>query len=357
VRSLALQFKPCCVELAFTLYYPDMVYSNPLIAEIDLLLIFEGGYVCAELKKEPSKALKDSLKYFVNGLAQQPVFYLYDKGRGLGEERYPNPFLISQENSALLNELKGEGREKIRSYMDLVIRERKKLFSLDNFLRLLLVYGSPSVCKGIFNSTFFQKLSKEFQLINTRYSQICKVKLLNHVDDISPSAQTGSESSTTEHIDRIVVVIASLNNEFLRQEAAKAISSYAEKLSSKEVILLCTSQSKPDAEGVKGKLKPNIQVQAKIEAVKGEQSKSIEMAWINSISELCERPCVILFVGEVPKGLLVEIAKMLEFKRPKPKLAVLTWRPRLDSIDKLMQGLELGDLTETERVELDVVEL
>jgi hypothetical protein len=335
-----------------------MVYSSPNIAEIDLLLIFEGGYVCVELKrKKTSKALKDPLKYFVNGLAQQPVFYVYDEGMSPSEERIPNPFLLSQENSDFLNELKGESREKIRSYMALVIRERKKLFSLDNFLRLLLVYGSPSVCKGIFNSTFFRKLSKEFQLVKTRYSQICKVKLLNHVDDISPSAQTGSESSTTKHINRIVMVIASLNNKFLWQKVAEAISSYAKNLSAKEVILSCTGRSKPDAEEVQKRLEHNIQVQAKIEIVEGEQSENIERAWVNSISKLCECPCVILFVGEVPKGVLVEIAKMLQSKRPKPNLAVLTWRPQLDSIDKLMQGLELGDVTETERVELDVVEL
>jgi hypothetical protein len=333
-----------------------MVYSNPLIAEIDLLLIFEGGYVCIELKRRALEALKDSLKYFVNSLAQQPVFYLCDEERDVSRGRYPNPFLISQKNSDFLNKLKKD-KEGIRSYMDIVVRGREKLFSLDNFLRLLLVYGSPNVCKGIFDSAFFRTLFNEFQLIKIRHSQICKVKLLNRVDDTSFPAQSSSESNTTEHIDRVVVVIAPLNNEFLQKEVAQAINSHAKELLVKEVIFLCTNRSEKDAEEVKNKLKLDARARIEIVNVEKEQSKNIEMAWVNSIFKLCERPCVILFVGEIPKGVLVEIAKVLEFKKPRPKLAVLTWRPQLN-IDKLMQDLEqLGDVRETEEVKLNVVEL
>lgn len=354
MRSLALQFKPCYVEPAFTLYYPDMVYSNPRIAEVDLLLIFEGGYVCVELKKKASKAPEDSLKYFVNGLAQQPVFYVYSERENFGGIQYPAPSLIPRKGLDFLDGLIG-GEGDLRSYMHLVKEERGKLFSLDNFLRLLLIYGSPSVCKSILSSTFLSKLANEFQLVNIRRLQINKVKFLDRVvaDNALSSVQTVSENNATKYVDKLIAVITILRNKTLQQRVAKAISDFV-KPSTREVILLCTGESKKDAEEVKKMLDPSVQ--ARIEVIEIKQDENVEEAWASGILKLCEHTCMILFVGEVPKGVLVKIVEMCESKEPKPRLAVLAWKPQLD-LERLMQGLKVGDVMEVEKVELNVIEL
>jgi hypothetical protein len=323
-----------------------MVYANPLIAEIDLLLILEGGYICIELKKKSSEVPQDSLKYFVNGLAQQPVFYTSkDYGKKFDGD-VSSPLLMPQKE--LLDELE---MENLRSHMELVTEGRKKMFSLDNFLRLLLVYGSPNVCESILDSKFFQKLSDEFQLVRIRRSQIKKAKSLASEDDALPSSRSAPENAVACS-ERIVAVVGMLENEFLRQKVARAIGEYA-KSSTKEVILLCTERSKNDAEEVKKKL--DSCVQTKTEIVEGKGGKNIETIWVDRIFELCEGACTILCIGEIPKGVVVGIAERLNSKEPKPKLAAVTWKPQLN-LNKLIERLKEGDV-ETEKMELHVVEL
>jgi hypothetical protein len=345
---LIFQSKEPLAELAFTLYYPEMVYANPRVAEIDLLLIFEGGYVCVELKKKSSEATHDSLKYFVNGLAQQPVFYASKNYEKKFDGDLSPPFLISQKE--LLDKL---GVENLRSYMELVIEGREKMFSLDNFLRLLLVYGSPNVCRCILDSKFFRKLSDEFQLVKIRRSQIKKAKSLASEEDALPSSRSASENAV-ECSERIVAVVGMLENEFLRQKVAQAIGKCAKKSSTRDVILLCTERSKEDA----GELKERLDscVQTKTEIVGEKQGENIEMAWVNKIFKLCEGSCTILCIGEIPKGVLVGIAERLNSNEPMPKLAVLTWKPQLD-LNGLMKKLEEGDVETEKMEELHVVEL
>ncbi|MCC6050971.1 MAG: hypothetical protein LM580_09705, partial [Thermofilum sp.] len=164
-----------------------MVYSNPRIAEVDLLVIFEGGYACIELKRHASRAAEDSLKYFIIGLAQQPVFYAHGGSQGeLGTVHHPTPFLVLWEK--LRQQLVGD-ESQLSSYVESVAEGRKELFSLDNFLRLLLVYGSPSICEALLSSPFLSRLSKKFQLVETRYSQICAVKLIPCKSDPPHQAQ------------------------------------------------------------------------------------------------------------------------------------------------------------------------
>jgi hypothetical protein len=331
-----------------------MVYSNPYIAEVDLLLIFKGGYTCVELKRRASNAAEDSLKYFLSGLAQQPVFYAHGESQsGLSAVQHPTPFLIPWEE--LRQWLVGDVNQ-LSSYMESIAEGRKELFSLDNFLRLLLVHGSPSVCEALLSSPFLSRLSKKFQLVETRFSQICAVKLIPCKSDPPHQAQGASGGPAPERVERIVAVIPTLNSEVYQKLVAKAIERYAARVSAKEVILTCTKRSKRDALGILEMLEKSGCVQAREEVVEGEKGKGLEEAWAERILELCGTSCVALFVGEVPKGVLTKFAESFARGERKPELAVLVWKPELDP-KRVIECLRAGDLTETEKVVLDVVEL
>jgi hypothetical protein len=104
------------------------------------LVIFRGGYMCVELKRRASAAPADSLKYFISGLAQQPVLYVFRESEERpGNIQHPTPFLVPWTD--FLGELIGD-KECFYKHVERLAEERKRLFSLDNFLRLLLVYGS-----------------------------------------------------------------------------------------------------------------------------------------------------------------------------------------------------------------------
>jgi hypothetical protein len=238
-----------------------------------------------------------------------------------------------------------------------VAEGRGELFSLDNFLRLLLVYGSPSVCKALLSSTFLSKLSEKFQLIKTRFSQICAVKLIPCESDSQPQARDASGGPAPERVEKIVAVIPTLNSEVYQKLVAEAIECYADRISAREVILTCTRRSERDALGILEMLEKSGRVQARKEVVEGGKGKGLEEAWAERILELCETSCAVLFVGEVPKGVLTKFAESFARGERKPKLAVLVWKPKLDP-ERVIGCLKAGDLTETEKeVVLNVVEL
>jgi hypothetical protein len=331
-----------------------MVYSNPRIAEVDLLVIFEGGYACIELKRHASRAAEDSLKYFIIGLAQQPVFYAHGGSQGeLGTVHHPTPFLVAWEE--LRQQLVGD-ESQLSSYVESVAEGRKELFSLDNFLRLLLVYGSPSICEALLSSPFLSRLSKKFQLVETRYSQICAVKLIPCKSDPPHQAQGASGGLAPERVEKIVAVIPTLNSEVYQKLVAKAIERYASSASAREVILTCTRRSERDALGILEVLEKSGRVQARKEVVEGERGKDLEEAWAERILELCETSCAVLFVGEVPKGVLTKFAESFARRERKPKLTALVWKSQLDP-ESVVECLRAGDLTKTEEVTLGVVGL
>jgi hypothetical protein len=325
-----------------------MVYSNPRIAEVDLLVIFEGGYACVELKRRASDSAEDSLKYFVIGLAQHPVFYAHGGSQGeLGTVHHPTPFLVPWEK--LRQQLVGD-ESQLHSYVKSVAEGRGELFSLDNFLRLLLMYGSPSVCKALLSSTFLSKLSEKFQLVKTRFSQICAVKLIPCKSDSQHQVQGASVDRASERLEKIVAVIPTLNSEVYQKLVAKAIERYASSASAREVILTCTRRSERDALGIFKVLEESGRVQARKEVVEGERGKDLK------ILELCETSCAVLFVGEVPKGVLTKFAESFARRERKPKLTALVWKSQLDP-ESVVGCLRAGDLTKTEEVTLGVVEL
>jgi hypothetical protein len=152
-------------------------------------------------------------------------------------------------------------------------------------------------------------------------------------------------------------VIPTLNSEVYQKKVAEAIKCYADRVSAREVILTCTRRSEKDALGILNKmLEKSGRVQARKEVVEDGKGKGLEEAWAERILELCETSCVALFVGEVPKGVLTKFAESFASGERKPKLAVLVWKPALDP-ERVIGCLRAGDLTETEEVVLDVVEL
>jgi hypothetical protein len=335
-----------------------MVYSNPRIAEVDLLVIFEGGYACVELKRLTSDSAENSLKYFVIGLAQQPVFYAHGGSQSeLSTVLHPTPFLMPWKE---LRQQLVEDESQLRSYVESVAEGRGELFSLDNFLRLLLVYGSPSVCEALLSSHFLSELSEKFQLVKTRFSQICAVKLIPCESAPPRQAQGTSGDRAPERVERIVAVIPTLNSEIYQKRIAEAIEHYAARVSARKVILTCTRRSERDAKGILEVLEKKLGcVQAYKEVVEGERGKDLEEAWVEKILELCGTSCAVLFVGEVPKGVLTKFAESFVSGEQKPKLVVLIWRPQLNPEDVIeCLGKEgTGDLTKTEEAVLDAVEL
>ena len=317
-------------------------------------MIFEGGYACVELKRRASNAAEDSLKYFVAGLAQQPVFYAHGGSQSeLGTVHHPTPFLVPWEK--LRQQLVGD-ESQLRSYVESVAEGRGELFSLDNFLRLLLVYGSPSVCEALLSSPFLSKLSEKFQLVKTRFSQTCAVKLIPCKSDSQRQAQGASGDRAPERVERIVAVIPTLNSEVYQKLVAEAIERYASSASAREVILTCTRRSERDALGILEVLEKSGRVQAYKKVVEGERGKDLEESWVERIFELCETSCAVLFVGEVPKGVLTKSAESFARRERKPKLAALVWKPKLKP-ESVVECLRAGDLTKTEEVTLGVVEL
>jgi hypothetical protein len=345
--------KPLWVEPTFTLYYPDMVYSNPLIAEIDLLLIYEGGFVCVELKRKASDVAADSFKFFVNGLAPQPVFYVYSEASHLSLH-YMKPFTASWDQ---LRDLVGD----MLRVDEQAIRERERLFSLDNFLRILLIFGSPGISDAVSHVKFLKVLSEASPLVKKRFLQIKAVrgmKLDKKISEQRPLRE-GAEpvSKKTGNVDRFVAVIPTIRNKHLLKKIAGALKEYVSQSSSEdltdkgvETTLLCTKKSEEDAKMLTKELEGG-RITVRIVPVEESTAEDLEDAWVKKLRENCRDNCVVLFVGEVPKGVITKIAELAEGL----KVAVVMWRPRID-IEKMKTILREGGDMPIEEVRLDVVE-
>jgi hypothetical protein len=155
------------------------------------------------------------------------------------------------------------------------------------------------------------------------------------------------------------VMTPTLGSDILLEKVASAISNYAKETSVGEVVLVCTNLSERDALELGCKLRKrvpeeNFRVEVK-NAEKEGSSGDLETAWVAKAFELCQGSCVVLLVGEDPKGVLVKISEELERGAQGLKLAVLAWMPRLD-LEMFKKTLEEGDIW-SEEVELGVVEL
>jgi hypothetical protein len=241
------------------------------------------------------------------------------------------------------------------------IRERERLFSLDNFLRILLIFGSPGISDAVSHVKFLKVLSEASPLVKKRFLQIKAVrgmKLDKKISEQRPLRE-GAEpvSKKTGNVDRFVAVIPTIHNKHLLKKIAGALKEYVSQSSSEdltdkgvETTLLCTKKSEEDAKMLTKELEGG-RITVRIVPVEESTAEDLEDAWVKKLRENCRDNCVVLFVGEVPKGVITKIAELAEGL----KVAVVMWRPRID-IEKMKTILREGGDMPIEEVRLDVVE-
>jgi len=221
---MILSVRPVCIEPGFKIYYFDMVYSYPQVLEIDLLVTFKGGMIAIELERSGLKnAIQKSLKYFVNGLARYPVVYCYksiEDSNSLSSEGISAPIIV------------GELRLGDQDFFNIQIhnikeKERAEIFSIDNFLCSLLIYGAPIICEKLLTDIFMKHVVESSNLIQQRIKVINEVKRLKinfeskHERNISSKIRNSSYDSTSSDARTIIIFIPKLENEGLRAHIAK----------------------------------------------------------------------------------------------------------------------------------------
>ncbi len=353
-------------EPSFVVYYPDTVYANPSILEIDLLLIFEGGYACVELKERPSRAVYDSLKFYVNGLASQPILYAAALGKPeerrslrseMGKQGVANPLIVNwfgicRRIAKLIS----------RRGIETLMNERHKLFSLDNFLCAMLIYGSPRVCRALVAD--LKWLGERFELVDLRLKLLEAAKGLEGAKEGLGALMGSDEDSEPQRgLAKLVVMAATLSSDELRRRAARALADYVTKSGAGEVLVLCTNKSLEDAkvvcDGCSDHLRDRVRLSLELVQAKGEE---LEEKWAKRAVKLAGSDMsAIVLVGELPKGVLISLLERLKRARNKPKLAVLMWRARLSSefAQELQDVLNCmrSEVKGREEVKLEVVEL
>jgi hypothetical protein len=329
------------LEPSFVVYYPDIVYTNPRIAEIDILLLLNGGYICIELKKDPQESPKDSLKFFSDGLGSQAVLYISSKPLGpevISGVGILNPLIISRDNFAF------EKLKKWREYLTKFCAERHKFFSIDNFLCTLILYGSPEICnlllseKGDSDSIVpFDRPRELNDLIRHRISLIKCVKGLtahppseNYIDKIVENDKIESAKG-----GKLVVLIPLISPSLLNK-AAESIKNLREFA---EIVLLCTDKSFDNCKMMERELMKKGLENLETDSVKIEE-------WSSRAVEEASGGGTILLVGEIPKNVLIELVNKIHEKGGGSiELASLLWRPVLKSefkeeLEKVIEGKE-----------------
>jgi len=334
------------LEPSFIVYYPDIVYTNPRIAEIDILLLLNGGYICIELKKDPQESPKDSLKFFSDGLGSQAVLYISSKP--LGPEAISgvgilNPLIISRDNFPF------EKLKKWREYLTKFFEERRKFFSIDNFLCTLILYGSPEICnlllseKGDSDSIVpFDRPRELNDLIRHRISLIKCVKGLapspeNYINKIVENDKIESAKG-----GKLVVLIPIISPSLLN----KVVESIKNLGKSAEIVLLCTDKSSDNCKMIECELMKKGLGKLKTDSVKIEE-------WSSRAVEEALGGGTILLAGEIPKNVLIELVnKIHEKEGGSIELASLLWRP----VPKNKFGEELKEVIEGKKCDFGLRE-
>ena len=155
-------------ERSFHVYYFDMIYSNPAIVEIDVLLMLRGGLVAIEEEKgEPGEGdiLKIIGKQFDKGEGGLPIFYS-PEGRNVANLKVTNIYPFDREE---INRILNKTKE-----FEVKEEERAEVFSLDNFLCALLLFGAPAVIQSLVG--WIEKNFGNFKLIKRRCEVLREVK-------------------------------------------------------------------------------------------------------------------------------------------------------------------------------------
>ncbi|MCL7390193.1 MAG: hypothetical protein LZ173_09755 [Thaumarchaeota archaeon] len=358
--------KPVCIEPGFKIYYFDIVYSYPQVLEIDLLITFRGGIVAIELERNGLKnAIQKSLKYFVNGLARYPVVYCY---KSIEDSKY----LSSEGISApiIVGDLKLGDQDFfemfLKDYMqihDIKEKERAEIFSIDNFLCSLLIYGAPIICEKLLTDIFMKHVIESSNLIQQRIKVINEVKRLKinfeskHGRNISSKIRNSSYDSTSSDARTIIIFIPKLENEKLRARIADHLKELFKNPSVEKVRILYTERSCEHAIEIISRVGEEEHIG------RGVELKFIKVE-VNSIStkirelvdkEPQKKDVMVLIVGEFPKR---ELLKLVEIIRPHTiECKLLMWRPKQKSLHEVIKNIRECSLGEVERLELRAVSL
>jgi hypothetical protein len=363
---MILSVKPVCIEPAFKIYYFDMVYSYPQVLEIDLLITFRGGIVAIELERNGLKnAIQKSLKYFVNGLARYPVVYCY---KSIEDSKYLSREGISP--PVIVGDLKLGDQDLfemfLKDYMqihDIKEKERAEIFSIDNFLCSLLIYGAPIICEKLLTDIFMKHVIESSNLIQQRIKVINEVKRLKinfeskHGRNISSKIRNSSYDSTSSDARTIIIFIPKLENEKLRARIADHLKELFKNPSVEKVRILYTERSCEHAIEIISRVGEEEHIG------RGVELKFIKVE-VNSIStkigelvdkEPQKKDVMVLIVGEFPKR---ELLKLVEIIRPHTiECKLLMWRPKQKSLDEVIKNIRECSLGEVERLELRAVSL
>jgi len=161
-------------ERSFHVYYFDMIYSNPTIVEIDVLLMLRGGLVAIE-EESGSPSVEDFIeiigKQFSKGGGALPILYS-PEGKEMANLKTANIYPFDRKN---LNQILKEEKEfKPFDREGLKGKDRSDLFSLDNFLCALLLFGSPAISHRL--AKWIRRTFRDFELVRRRCEILEEVK-------------------------------------------------------------------------------------------------------------------------------------------------------------------------------------
>jgi len=332
------------VEPSFIVYYPDMVYANPKILETDLLLVLKGACIFVEIEDSLSPksiVTKWAGKQLDSGLLAQPILYFVPsqeeaKDPPIADSPCSPPILLPKPmlKALVKNELKPLIEEIIKELQDW----RAKCFSLDNFMCILLAYSSPVVCKWLVGEAELGRYAEEgFGLLAKR------IEMLNVAKGLGPGKVRISGSIedliTKEEFKpaRVIVLIPLLRSHVLHQKIAEAIADYVINLAKEDIdlFLICTAESKGDAEAVRKLLREKGL--KKIEVYSSPRGRLAE----ESMEVAGKGPSIIVLTGEIPKDVVLKLAEFTASRLNEVKLAVTAWKPDLRIFPDRIRELDI----------------
>lgn len=352
---------PEWVEPSFSIYYFDMVYSHPVVLEIDFLAIFKGALLSIEIEKNLGEIPRKSLKYFVNGACRHPVLYSSGTISSIKsgklwtqETNISTPTLVSY--SVIRCWLKQFLDLENYKYNNIKWKlERNKLFVIDNFMCSLLLYGSPSICNILLkNNNILRHVTDSFELAKFRASLIKKVKLLEDLDcgEVASHEKVPNSASMHQAVDKnqpvrsLILVIPIVRSKFFYAELKRFMKrdDVHNLLSSLEkLVFVYTEDSREDASTIISVFRENLgdKVQLdKMEVKRFEIAKTVRDLAVNHLP----KEVLILFIGEVPKR---ELVKLMDLP-PTIRFGTLTWRAIVheNAFEKFIEELGGGGVEE-----------
>lgn len=378
---------PIWVEPSFSIYYFDIVYSYPKILEIDFLVVFKGGLLSIEIerKRKLKDAVAKSLKYFVNGACRIPTIYLIDDS--IANDGTPKLSEISLSTPSLVDKSKiskifkcSEFRELLKKSRDCIfnkmIHERKQLFTINNFIRTLLIYGSPLICRILLDRNGILKhVIDSFGLVQMNVELIQQAKLLKggdvniekyckEVDNQYKECKSEEDSALT--IKSMIVIVPILGSKYFHKRLKEFIERSDVReilLSLEKLVFVYTYESRGDAERIISIIKDCFKEKSSTIEEKIVKREEIAETVKNLAVNQLPRDVCVLIIGEIPKR---ELLKLLDLPQHNVRIQTVTWRPSIceealrEHITTILDEDSIRDGScnrEIEKVELYAVEI